>query len=108
MKLLPLSFLALLTFTQILFAAGPARYEISISNHRIFPAQTIVPANTPIQLLIRNNDNTMEALNSSLFRSKIIVNGNSTSTVTIRPLNTGVYYISGELHAGTQGRIIVK
>ncbi len=107
MKLLYLNFLVLLTISQISFAVGPARFEISIDNHRISPSQITVPANTPIQLLIRNNDRTVEAINSSLF-SKVIVNGKSTSTVSIRPLNSGVYYISGEFHALTQGSIIVK
>lgn len=82
---------------------------ITIRNHRFVPAETTIPANTKVKLLIVNEDTTPEEFEShELNREKVVV-GRGRITVYVGPLKPGRYPFFGDFHSVTaQGALIVK
>jgi hypothetical protein len=108
----PVAVTALLLATTLSANAVSAErpiVELEIRNHLFWPAELVVPANTRIKLLIRNNDPTPEEFESySLNREKVIM-GNRTAVVFIGPLQPGEYPFFGEFHPKTaQGKVIAE
>lgn len=92
-----------------LASAGVPEATISIRNHRFVPAETTIPANTRVKLVIVNEDSTPEEFEShELNREKVVV-GKGRITVYVGPLKAGRYPFFGEFHSVTaQGALIVK
>lgn len=90
------------------FASVPEA-TITIRNHRFVPAETTIPANTKVKLLIVNEDATPEEFEShELNREKVVV-GKARITVYVGPLKAGRYPFFGDFHSVTaQGTLIVK
>lgn len=84
-------------------------FEIIIKDHMFHPAETTVPANTKVKLLIKNQDSSAEEFEShSLHREKVI-HGGKQANIIIGPLKPGTYEFVGEFHEDTaKGRIVVK
>lgn len=98
-----------LAFSSVVMATSKNQYELTITNHRFEPAELTIPANTKVQLVVHNKDNSIEEFEShSLHREKII-GPNKSVIINIGPLPPGVYPFEGEFNADTaQGRIVVK
>jgi hypothetical protein len=86
-----------------------ADYTLIIKDHKFFPAELIIPAETKIKLRVDNQDPTPEEFESySLNREKIIA-GHRKATIFIGPLAPGRYEFFGEFNPKTaQGVIIAK
>ncbi len=90
-------------------AAAMPEYTVVIKEHRFDPAQTVIPANTKVKLVIDNQDATPEEFEShDLGREKIIA-GNSKAILFVGPLKAGSYDFVGEFHKDTaKGSIFVQ
>lgn len=88
-------------------AAG--QVEVVLKNHVFVPAEIRIPPNTPIQLLVRNEDATADEFDSTALRVEKVIGGGSQGVVRLRGLAPGRYPFMGEFHASTaQGVVIVE
>lgn len=88
-------------------AAG--QVEIVLKNHVFTPAEIRIPPNTPVQLLVRNEDATADEFDSKALRVEKVIGGGSQGIVRLRGLAPGRYPFMGEFHASTaQGVVIVE
>ncbi len=88
-------------------AAG--QVEVMLKNHVFVPAEIRIPPNTPIQLLVRNEDATADEFDSTALRVEKVIGGGSQGVVRLRGLAPGRYPFMGEFHASTaQGVVIVE
>ncbi len=82
-------------------------YEITIKDHKISPAELIVPAGQRIKLIVYNQDPTPEEFESyDLNREKIIA-GNSKATIFVGPLKPGKYHYFGEFNMKSANAYII-
>ncbi len=90
-------------------ATEPPEVRLVIRNHRFVPAETVVPANTKLKLIVVNEDATAEEFEShELNREKVVIGG-GTIPVYISPLKPGRYPFFGDFHANTaQGALLAK
>ena len=90
------------------FAATPV-FEIEIRDHLFFPAEVVIPANTKVQLVLRNLDPTPEEFESYELNREKVISANSETVIFIGPLPPGEYPFFGEFYPKTaQGRIVVE
>ncbi len=101
---------ALLTVALPVSAAdGPAAYTLTIKDHRFEPAELKVKAGEKIKLTVKNLDATAEEFEShDLHREKVIAAGKEI-TITLQPLEKGIYKFVGEYHEETaKGQIVAE
>lgn len=100
--------LIILLISFDLHAESPV-YEIIIKDHLFYPDELIIPANTKVKLLVKNQDVTPEEFESYELNREKVIPGKSQAIIFIGPLKPGVYPFFGEFFPKTaQGRIIVK
>lgn len=102
--------LSLLALCLPAWAADPAEpYVLTIQNNRFTPTDITIPADTKVQLIVKNADATPEEFESSdLNREKVVVGGGQIK-VFIGPLPAGKYEFFGDFHPDTaRGHIIVQ
>jgi hypothetical protein len=89
--------------------AAPPEFSLVIRDHLFHPEELVIPANTRVRLLVRNEDATPEEFESyELNREKVILGGRS-ATIYIGPLAPGIYPFFGEFNPKTaQGRVRVE
>ncbi len=80
-------------------AAEPARFDMTIRNHRFEPAEVRAPANTPIVISVKNEDPTAEEFDSGDLGVEKVIPGGRSLAVRIRPLEPGRYNFMGETTA---------
>lgn len=98
-----------LVFSSVTLATSGNQYELTITNHRFEPAELTIPANTKVQLLVHNKDNSIEEFESDSLHREKIIGPNKSVIINIGPLPPGVYQFKGEFHEDTaQGRVVVK
>lgn len=84
-------------------------YEIIIKDHLFYPDELIIPANTKVKLLVKNQDVTPEEFESYELNREKVIPGKSQVIIFIGPLKPGIYPFFGEFFPKTaQGRIIVQ
>jgi hypothetical protein len=83
------------------FAAEPPEVRLVIRNHHFVPAETVVPANTKVKLVIVNEDPTPEEFESHELNREKVVLGGGTIPVYVGPLKPGRYPFFGDFHANT-------
>lgn len=89
--------------------AETPEFTIVIKNHRFEPAETAVPADKEVKLVIDNRDATPEEFESRDLRREKVIAGGSKASVFVGPLRPGTYAFFGEYHEDTaKGRLIVK
>ncbi len=89
--------------------AAPPVFEIVIKDHLFYPDELVIPANTKVKLLVKNQDATPEEFESYELNREKVIPGNTQAIIFIGPLKPGVYPFFGEFFPKTaQGRIIVK
>jgi plastocyanin len=83
--------------------------DVTIKNHRFFPAEIHVPARTTVILNFKNEDATAEEFDSTALKIEKVIAGGKDGTVRLRPLDPGHYPFMGEYHPDTaQGVVIVQ
>ena len=104
-----LSFVLGLWLSLIGTAAAMDEIRIVIKDHRFVPSEVRVKADTKINLIVSNEDQTVEEFESfSLNREKVVRPGQSI-TVILPALKPGSYDFYGEFHPDTaQGKIIAE
>ena len=84
-------------------------YNITIKDHVFTPTELTVPAGTPFQLHVKNEDATSEEFESHDLKREKIIKGNSEVVIKVGALKPGSYKFFGEFHEKTaQGVIIAK
>ncbi len=84
-------------------------YEIVIKDHKISPAEIIVPAGVKIKLIVDNQDPTPEEFESHDMNREKVIGGGKKATIFVGPLKPGKYHYFGEFNAETaNGYIIAK
>jgi heme/copper-type cytochrome/quinol oxidase subunit 2 len=89
--------------------AAPPVFEILIKDHLFYPDELVIPADTKVKLLIKNQDATPEEFESYELNREKVIPGNTQAIIFVGPLKPGTYPFFGEFFPKTaQGRIIVK
>ncbi len=89
--------------------ASPPIFEIIIKDHLFYPDELVIPANTKVKLLVKNQDATPEEFESYELNREKVIPGNTQAIIFVGPLKPGIYPFFGEFFPKTaQGRIIVK
>ena len=89
--------------------AAPPVFEILIKDHLFYPDELVIPADTKVKLLIKNQDATPEEFESYELNREKVIPGNTRAIIFVGPLKPGTYPFFGEFFPKTaQGRIIVK
>lgn len=84
-------------------------YVLIIKDHKFSPEEIIIPANTKIKLVVKNQDPTPEEFESHKLHREKVIKGNSQVMINIGPLKPGTYPFVGEFNEDSaKGRIIVK
>lgn len=84
-------------------------FTVAFKDHKIVPAELVVPAGRKIKLIVDNQDPTPEEFESHSLNREKVIPGNSRATLYIGPLKPGSYDIFGEFNEKTaQGRIIAQ
>jgi hypothetical protein len=100
---LPLAF----AITVPAFADDPV-VTIMLKDHQFAPAEVAVPANVKVQLLIKNEQNSVAEFESnSLHREKIVTAGGAIS-LPVGPLAPGSYEFFDDFHSSTHGYLLVQ
>lgn len=109
MKLVSMTAVAAILLGSGAALAADDVFEISIKEHKFNPAEVTVPAGKKLKLVVKNEDATPEEFESHDLSREKIINGNSTATILVGPLEAGTYKFFGEFHEKTaQGKLIVK
>jgi hypothetical protein len=96
-----------------LVAAGGAvaapEFSLVIRDHLFHPEEVVIPANTRVKLVVKNEDPTPEEFESyELNREKVIL-GERSAIIYLGPLPPGIYPFFGEFNPKTaQGRVRVE
>ena len=104
----------LFTFTSILLIsfnsyAAPPTFEIIIKDHLFYPDELVIPANTKVKLLVKNQDATPEEFESYELNREKVIPGKTQAIIFVGPLPPGIYPFFGEFFPKTaQGKIIVN
>jgi hypothetical protein len=94
-------------------ALAPARADapkvaLALQNHQFVPAELAIPANTKVELVISNRQQTpAEFESSSLHREKVVPPG-ATASVFVGPLDPGKYEFFDDFNSQTRGHLVVK
>lgn len=106
---------AVLLLAASIATAAPARadapfaIELTLKDHLFEPAEIKAPANTPIEITLKNEDDGVEEFDSDSLRTEKIVTKHATIKIKLKPLAAGRYPFQGEYHAKTaQGMLVVE
>ena len=89
-------------------AAQNAGSTLTIQNHQFVPPELTIPANTKVELIVRNQQPTpAEFESSSLHREKIVPPGGQIS-VFVGPLDPGRYEFFDDFNQSTRGFLVVR
>jgi hypothetical protein len=113
------SFGALPAFAALVFAAvsGVAvtasaaevvTIEISVRDHQFTPAEIHGPANTAMQIHVKNLDSGPMEFESVPLRVEKVVTGNGEGIINVRPLAPGRYTFFDDFHQQTTGALVVE
>ena len=89
-------------------AADPPRFSLTIRNHQFEPAQLEVPADTKIELHIRNADPTPAEFESADMHREKVVTGGQEITVFIGPLRAGSYEFFDDFNPTARGHVVAR
>jgi hypothetical protein len=100
--------LGALCWTAAAVAADAPSYAIAIKDHAFAPAELTIPANTRVQLLVKNLDATPSEFESDDFHREKVVTAGDEIRVFVGPLLAGSYEFFDDFHPATRGHLIVK
>ena len=103
-----LAALVLLPLTGGPALAQGASPTLTLQNHQFVPAELTIPANTKVELIVRNQQTTpAEFESSSLHREKVVPPGGQIS-VFVGPLAPGRYEFFDDFNQSARGVVVVK
>jgi heme/copper-type cytochrome/quinol oxidase subunit 2 len=88
-------------------AGDPTTVTLTLKDHRFTPAEIHVPADTPVVLTVRNEDDSAEEIDSSQLKIEKVVAAGQEVRLTLRPLAKGTYPLSGEYHEDSAKAVLV-
>ena len=90
-------------------ADDPVTIDLTLKDHKFEPAEIKAPAGKPIEITLKNEDDSFEEFDSNSLRTEKIVTRHATITIKLKPLAAGRYPFQGEYHAKTaQGMLVVE
>ncbi len=101
----PSTTLALL-LTASAATAAPVTLELTIQNHRLEPSILVAPAATPIELHVKNLDETAEEIESYALNREKLVKPGKRVVIYLGPLEPGHYDLYGEDHPQTAQAVL--
>lgn len=108
LRFAPAVFLASLIAVTGSARAQDARPTLSLRNHQFIPAELTIPANTKVELIVRNEQPTpAEFESTSLHREKVVPPGGQIS-VFVGPLDPGRYEFFDDFNQSTRGFLVAK
>lgn len=91
------------------FAADAQQFNITIRDHKFEPAVVEIPADTKVQLIVKNEDTTPEEFESHDMKLEKIIKGGGTGKFNVGPLKPGEYKFFGEFNEKTaQGKVVAR
>jgi len=97
------------SISTTVLAADVPQYTISIKDHHFNPATVEIPADTKVQLIVKNEDATPEEFESHDLKLEKIIKGGKEGKMFVGPLKPGEYKFFGEFNEKTaQGKVVVK
>jgi hypothetical protein len=103
---LPFTALCLAAFSAS--AAEVVTIEISVRDHQFTPAEIHGPANTAMQIHVKNLDSGPMEFESVALRVEKVVTGNGEGIINVRPLAPGRYTFFDDFHQQTTGALVVQ
>lgn len=95
--------------TPALTLADTPEFTITIKDHMFSPAETVIPANQQVRLIVNNQDSTPEEFEGENFDIEKIVPGNTQVGILAGPFSEGEYDFVGEFHEDTaKGKLIAQ
>ena len=82
-------------------AADEFVVTLTLSNHVFTPSEVKVPANRPLTVVVKNEDDAAEEFDSKDLKIEKVIAAKSTGTFRVKPLKPGSYPFSGEYHEAT-------
>jgi len=83
--------------------------EVVLKGHVFTPAEIVVPAGKPFQILLKNEDATADEFDSASLKVEKVVGGGTQGIIRVRPLDPGDYPFMGEFNPATaQGVVTAK
>lgn len=97
-------------FASVSFAAhAEDQYLLTLKNHAFTPSEITIPADKQVQLVVKNDDDSVAEFESSDLDREKIIPAKGQVTVNIGPLKAGTYAFEEEYHDDTaKGTITVK
>jgi len=89
-------------------AQEPVTIQISVQNHQFHSREIRGPANVPIILRIKNEDNAAMEFESVSLRVEKIVAAKSEGIVRLRALAPGRYEFFDDFHQETRGILVIQ
>ncbi len=89
--------------------ADDLKLVIDVQEHHFTPAELHVPADTRIQLTVRNQDTDKEEFESYDLNREKVIPASSSAVIFFGPLAPGRYSFFGDYHRATaQGAVVVE
>lgn len=82
-------------------------FTIRLKDHLFLPSVITIPSGEKVRLIIINNDETPEEIDSFELNREKVVFGNSKVTIFIGPLPPGKYTFFGEFHPDTATGVVI-
>ncbi len=91
------------------WADDPSAISLTLKDHKFEPPEIKAPPNKPIEITLKNEDDSFEEFDSNSLRTEKIVTAHQTITIKLKPLAAGRYPFQGEYHAKTaQGMLVIE
>lgn len=81
--------------------------EVVLKDHRFVPAEIHVPADTRVQILVKNQDATADEFDSTALKVEKVIGGGTEGVVRLHGLDAGRYPFMGEFHSDTAQGVVV-
>ena len=81
---------------------------ITYHNKHFQPAEVSAPANTPLTLRVKNTDADAMEFESETLHVEKVVEGKSEATISLPPLKAGKYGFFDDMHATSEGNLMVR
>jgi hypothetical protein len=102
--------LGAVTLASVSIGLAQQAKDISLTykGKQFHPAEINAPANTPLNIRVRNQDAQAMEFESDTLRVEKVIKGNSEATVSVRALAPGRYEFYDEMSQGSNGYLNVK
>lgn len=98
---------ALLCSTTAL-ASPPPTLQLTIKNRVFTESNLLVPANTKVKLVVKNEDSIPAEFESTDLSREVVVPGHAFVVVYIGPLSPGKYNFFNDFNHAAQGWVVVN